>query len=122
MSDSVAAHPLLGVHIEVPSSQDHVWQADVGTEVSPWLADHKVFGQAIMPAAAFAEIALAAATEAFGVPVDAVSINQLEVEQMLTLDEHIQLTTQLTRGGDDKTRIEIYSRTARPWLVAACHC
>src|SRR5208283_58689 len=40
-SDSVGAHPLLGTHIEVPSSQDHVWQADVGTEVSPWLADHK---------------------------------------------------------------------------------
>ncbi|HUH68446.1 MAG TPA: SDR family oxidoreductase, partial [Mycobacterium sp.] len=116
MSDWVAAHPLLGVHIEVPSSQDHVWQADVGTEVSPWLADHKVFGQPIMPAAAFAEIALAAATEAFGVPVDAVSINQLEVEQMLTLDDHIQLTTQLTRGADDKTRIEIYSRTTnRGW-------
>ncbi len=116
-SDSVAAHPLLGVHIEVPSSQDHVWQADVGTEVSPWLADHKVFGQAIMPAAAFAEIALAAATEAFGVPVDAVSINQLEVEQMLTLDDHVQLTTQLTRGADDKTRIEIYSRSpSRGWF------
>jgi phthiocerol/phenolphthiocerol synthesis type-I polyketide synthase D len=111
MSDSVAAHPLLGVHIEVPSSQDHVWRADVGTEVSPWLADHKVFGQAIMPAAAFAEIALAAASEAFGLPVDAVSINQLEVEQMLTLDDHVQLTTQLTRGADDKTRIEIYSRS-----------
>ena len=115
-ADSVAAHPLLGVHIEVPSSQDHVWQADVGTEVSPWLADHKVFGQAIMPAAAFAEIALAAAAEAFGVPVDAVSINQLEVEQMLTLDDRVQLTTQLTRGADDKTRIEIYSRTTnRGW-------
>ena len=116
MSDSVAAHPLLGVHIEVPSSRDHVWQADVGTEVSLWLGDHKVFGQATMPAAAFAEIALAAASEAFGVPVEALSINQIEVEQMLPLDDHTQLTTQLTRGADDKTRIEIYSRSSgRDW-------
>ncbi|ORA77927.1 type I polyketide synthase [Mycobacterium malmoense] len=116
MSDSVAAHPLLGVHIEVPSSRDHVWQADVGTEVSPWLADHKVFGQVVMPGAAFAEIALAAASEALGVPVEAVSINQLEVEQMLTLGDHTQLTTQLTRGADDKTRIEIHSRSSgREW-------
>ncbi len=116
MSDSVAAHPLLGVHIEVPSSRDHVWQADVGTEVSPWLADHKVFGQAIMPGAGFAEIALAAASEALGVPVEGLSINQLEVEQMLTLGDHTQLTTQLTRDADDKTRIEIYSRsTGRDW-------
>lgn len=111
-SDSVDTHPLLGTHVEVPSSQDHVWQADVGTDVCPWLADHRVFGQAIMPAAGFAEIALAAASEALGKPVDAVVINQLEVEQMLPLDAHTRLTTQLTRGADDKTRIEVYSRTA----------
>ena len=112
----LATHPLLGVHVELPSSRDHVWQADVGTEVCPWLADHKVFGQAVMPAAGFAEIALAAASEAFGMPVEALSINQLEVEQMLTLNDHTQLTTQLTRGADDKTRIEIYSRSSsRDW-------
>ncbi|MDT5115623.1 MAG: phthiocerol/phenolphthiocerol synthesis type-I polyketide synthase, partial [Mycobacterium sp.] len=115
MSDAVDTHPLLGMHVEVPSSQDHVWKADVGTDVCPWLADHKVFGQAIMPAAGFAEIALAAASEAFGVPVDALAINQLEVEQMLTLDGHTQVTTQLTRGADDKARIEIYSRTPAGW-------
>lgn len=111
ISDSVDAHPLLGTHVEVPSTQDHVWQADVGTDVCPWLADHRVFGQAIMPAAGFAEIALAAASQSLGTPVDAVLINQLEVEQLLTLDGHTRLTTQLTRGADDKTRIEIYSRT-----------
>ncbi|WP_373169334.1 type I polyketide synthase [Mycobacterium marinum] len=115
MSELVAAHPLLGVHIEVPSGHDHVWQADVGTKACPWLGDHKVFGQAIMPAAGFAEIALAAASEAFDLPVDALSINQLEIEQMLDLDEHTQVTTQLTRRADDKTRIEIYSRSASGW-------
>ncbi|CDO87835.1 polyketide synthase [Mycobacterium triplex] len=112
VSNSVATHPLLGVHIEVPSSRDHVWQADVGTAVSPWLADHKVFGQAVMPGAGFTEIALAAASEALGVPARAVSLNQVEVEQMLTLNDHTQLTTRLMRGADDKIRIEIYSRSA----------
>lgn len=109
--ESPATHPLLGVHVEVPGSRDHVWQADVGIEMHPWLADHKVYGQAIMPAAGFAEIAVAAAGEALGLPVDAVSINQLEVEQMLTLEGHTQLTTQLTRGADDKIRIEVHSRS-----------
>ncbi|OBH82978.1 type I polyketide synthase [Mycobacterium sp. E2989] len=115
MSESVAGHPLLGTHVEVPSSHDHVWQADAGTAVSPWLADHKVFGQAVLPGAAFAEIALAAASEALAVPVGSVSINQLEVEQMLNLGDHTRLTTQLTRGADDKTRIEIYSRSGGGW-------
>ena len=110
MADLVMNHPLLGVHVEVPSSRDHVWQADVGTDVSPWLADHRVFGQSIMPAAGYAEIALAAAAEGLGLPADSLSLNQLEVEQMLTLDKHTQLTTQLIRNGDSKIRVEIHSR------------
>lgn len=116
-SHSADAHPLLGRHIEVPSSRDHVWQSDVGTQMAPWLGDHKVFGQAILPAAAFAEVALAAASEVFGVEGNGLSINQLEVEQMLPLDEHTQLTTQVARGADEKTRIEIYSRSpGHEWL------
>nr|WP_183078261.1 phthiocerol type I polyketide synthase PpsD [Mycobacterium tuberculosis] len=115
MSELAATHPLLGAHIEMPRNGDHVWQTDVGTEVCPWLADHKVFGQPIMPAAGFAEIALAAASEALGTAADAVApnivINQFEVEQMLPLDGHTPLTTQLIRGGDSQIRVEIYSRT-----------
>jgi phthiocerol/phenolphthiocerol synthesis type-I polyketide synthase D len=111
MADLAAIHPLLGAHIEIPCGGDHVWQADVGTDVSPWLADHKVFGQPIMPAAGFAEIALAAASEALGVAADGIVINQFEVEQMLPLDGHTQLTTQLIRNGDSKIRVEVYSRS-----------
>ena len=111
MSDLAATHPLLGAHIEMPCNGDHVWQADVGTDVCPWLGDHKVFGQPIMPAAGFAEIALAAACEALGVTADAVVLNQFEVEQMLPLGDHTQLTTQLIHNGDSKIRVEVYSRS-----------
>jgi phthiocerol/phenolphthiocerol synthesis type-I polyketide synthase D len=111
MSELAVTHPLLGAHIEMPSNGDHVWQADVGTDVCPWLGDHKVFGQPIMPAAGFAEIALAAAGEALGLTADAILLNQFEVEQMLPLDAHTQLTTQLIRDGDSKIRVEIYSRS-----------
>ncbi|KZS73299.1 polyketide synthase [Mycobacterium kansasii] len=111
MSELAATHPLLGAHIQMPSGGNHVWQADVGTDVSPWLADHKVFGQPIMPAAAFAEIALAAGAEALGVSADSIGVNQFEVEQMLPLDNHTQLTTQLIRNGDSQIRVEMYSRS-----------
>ncbi|MGH3553297.1 MAG: acyltransferase domain-containing protein, partial [Mycobacterium sp.] len=104
------AHPLLGAHTEVPPGCAHVWQADVGTDVFPWLADYQVHGQAIMPAAGFAEIALAAATEALGLPVHAVSINQLTVEQILPLECHTPITTQLTHGADNTIRVEVHSR------------
>ena len=120
MSELATGHPLLGAHIEMPSSGGHVWQSDVGTDVCPWLADHKVFGQSIMPAAGFAEIALAAAVEGVGAGLNAapgkietqVVLNQFEVEQMLPLDGHTLLTTQLIRGGDSRIRVEIYSRAS----------
>ena len=106
------AHPLLGMHVEMPSGRDHVWQGDVGTEVIPWLADHKVHGQPIMPAAGFAEMVLAAGSEALGLPVEAITVNRLEVEQMLPLDSRTLVTTQLVRSADNSIRVEIHSRSA----------
>ena len=112
------AHPLLGMHVEIPSGRDHVWQADVGTELIPWLADHKVHGQPVMPATGFAEMALAAASEALGLPAQAVAVNRLEVEQMLRLDDRTEVTTQLVQSAKnaessaDDIRVEIHSRSA----------
>jgi phthiocerol/phenolphthiocerol synthesis type-I polyketide synthase D len=114
----VGAHPLLGTHVEMPSGRDHVWQADVGTGLLPWLADHKVHGQAVMPATGFAEMALAAASDALGLPVEAVAVSRVEVEQMLRLDDQTKVTTHLVRstenaGNDDQdVRVEIHSRSA----------
>ena len=108
-----SAHPLLGTHVELPSGRDHVWQADVGTDLLPWLADHKVHGQPVMPGTGFGEIALAAASAALGLPAQSVTVG-VEVEQMLPLDASTQLTTQLTRGekDGDEIRVEIHSRSA----------
>jgi phthiocerol/phenolphthiocerol synthesis type-I polyketide synthase D len=115
LGDLSTSHPLLGVHMELPSGRDHVWQADVGTDVCPWLADHKVHGQPILPAAAFAEIALAAGSEALGLPAHAVSVMRLEVEQMLPLDGHTRITTQLSGTADGTARVEIHSRSGNGW-------
>jgi phthiocerol/phenolphthiocerol synthesis type-I polyketide synthase D len=111
VSELGTAHPLLGAHTELPSGRDHVWQADVGTDVCPWLADHVVGGQPILPAAAFAEIVMAAGSEAFGVPARAVVVTQLEVERMLALQGHTRIMTQLSRGADGAARVEVFSRS-----------
>src|SRR6185312_9566039 len=104
-------HPLLGMHVEMPSGRDHVWQAEIGTETMPWLADRKVHGQAVMSVAGFAEMALAAGCEALGLPVDAVQVNGREVEQTLALDRQTRVTTQLAQS-DDGIRVEIHARSA----------
>jgi phthiocerol/phenolphthiocerol synthesis type-I polyketide synthase D len=106
------AHPLLGVHVEMPGGRDHAWQADAGTGLG-WLADHQVDGQAVMPAAGFAEMALAAGSQALGVPPAAVAADRLEVERMLPLDRATQVTTQLSRDTETGGRVEIHSRSAR---------
>lgn len=113
--NSATAHPLLGTHVEVPTGRDHVWQGDVGTALIPWLADHKVHGQACMPATGFAEMALAAGCEALDLPATALTVSRVEVEQMLRLDDRTEVTTHLTTA-DDEIRVEIHSRTAdRNW-------
>ena len=105
------AHPLLGLHVELPADSGHVWQSDVGLEAQPWLADHVVHGLPVMPGAGFAEIALAAGCQALGVPATEVKL-AVEVEQMLPLGPHTKLTTQASR--DENTgdlRVEIHSRS-----------
>lgn len=104
------AHPLLGVHVELPDGS-HVWQGEVGTARHPWLADHKVAGQPILPGPAFAEIVLAAACQGWGVPAGAVVVRQLEIEQMLPLDDKTGLTTRLYLDQGGVTRVEVHSRS-----------
>ena len=108
-----SAHPLLGTHVELPSGREHVFTADVGTDLLPYMLDHKVHGQPVMPGTGFGEIALAAASEALGLPAQSVTVG-VEVEQMLPLGESTQITTQLTRGekDGDEIRVEIHSRSA----------
>lgn len=104
------AHPLLGVHVELPSGNGHVWQSDVGTDAHPWLADHVVHSLPVMPGAGFAEIAFAAAQEALGLPATGVAVS-VEVEAMLPLDPQTKLTTQVSTGEDGVARVEIHSRS-----------
>ena len=77
----------------------------------PSLARHKVNGQPVLPAAAFAEMALAAGREVLGLPVDAMQVTGLEVEQPLALDRQTRVTTQLAQS-DNGIRVEIYASSA----------
>ncbi len=60
---NVPAHPLLGVAQGEPRP---AWEARLDLSLAPYLADHRVQHLAIMPAAAYLEMAFAAGREAFG--------------------------------------------------------
>jgi len=88
----VAVHPLLGAHVRLPEEPErHVWQADLGTGVHPWLADHQVHNVATLPGAAYCEMALAAAHTLFG---DTVEVRDIAFEQALLLDEVTEVTAE----------------------------
>ncbi|HEV2131110.1 MAG TPA: type I polyketide synthase, partial [Longimicrobiaceae bacterium] len=60
---SATAHPLLGDAVRSTSGA-HLWQSEASIELLPYLADHRVRGRAMLPAAAYLEMALAAAEAA----------------------------------------------------------
>jgi polyketide synthase 5 len=81
---SVSVHPLLGPHVRLQEEPErHVWQADVGTDAHPWLADHQIRNVAVLPGAAYCEMALAAARAVLG---EASEVRDIRFEQALLLD------------------------------------
>ncbi len=60
------SYPLLGEHIQLATApRQHVWETDLAAHSLHYLADHRVRGVVVMPGAAYAEMALTAASQAF---------------------------------------------------------
>ncbi|MCI3928054.1 type I polyketide synthase [Streptomyces sp. AN091965] len=72
-------HPLLGERIPGPEPG---WECDVEPERVPWAGDHTISESVVMPGMAFAEMALAAGAEVFGVPIEVLG---LRIDSALTL-------------------------------------
>ena len=82
---TVSVHPLLGAHVRLQEEPErHVWQGEVGTAAQPWLGDHQVRNVAVLPGAAYCEMALAAAHAVLG---EAAEVRDIRFEQALLLDE-----------------------------------
>lgn len=81
---TVPVHPLLGQHVRLQEEPErHVWQAEVGTATLPWLGDHQIHNVAVLPAAAYCEMALAAARTILG---EAAEARDIRFEHALILD------------------------------------
>ncbi|MBO0678428.1 type I polyketide synthase [Mycolicibacterium sp. S2-37] len=92
----VAAHPLLGAHVQLfEEPERHVWQGDVGTAAHPWLADHEIHGVAVLPGAAYCEMAVAAAHAALG---EHAEVRDVVFEQTLLLDAESAVSAQARAG------------------------
>ncbi len=105
---SAAGHPLLGQSLEL-SRGGRVYQQWLSLADQPWLRDHRVQGLAVLPGAAYVEMALAAAEQvAPGRPVE---LHAATFSEMLVLPEEGGRTLQLELTLEaDAARFEISSK------------
>ncbi len=82
---TVPVHPLMGAHVQLHEEPErHVWQGEVGTAAHPWLGDHRIHNVAVLPGAAYCEMALAAARTVLG---DEFEVRDIRFEATLLLDD-----------------------------------
>jgi polyketide synthase 5 len=121
---TISVHPLLGAHVRLQEEPErHVWQGEVGTAAQPWLSDHRIRNVAVLPGAAYCEMALAAAREVLG---EAAEVRDIRFEQALLLDEQttvgasaalsspdsVDFTVETNQGGEQSRQATAVLRAA----------
>ncbi|MEM9458552.1 MAG: SDR family NAD(P)-dependent oxidoreductase, partial [Myxococcota bacterium] len=107
-------HPLLGPAID-SSAMDgvHLFQRSISQADPPWLADHGIQGQVVLPGMAMIEMALSACARALGTA--AVELEQVEFVRMLVVPEQgtRQVEVVVHEHGQGLASFHVASRRAR---------
>jgi acyl transferase domain-containing protein/acyl-coenzyme A synthetase/AMP-(fatty) acid ligase/acyl carrier protein len=117
---ATAEHPLLAAVTTLAEGERWLLTGRLSTESHPWLADHALFGSALLPGTAFLELALAAAEQA-----EMETVEELTLQAPLLLPEHGAVALQVSVAeADDQGRrpITIHSRLAEgeaEWVLNA---
>ena len=102
-------HPLLSAMLPLAGDRGTAFSGRVSLTAQPWLADHAVVDRVLFPAAAFAELLLAAgATLGCGV------VEELTLEAPLVLTEADDVAIEVLVGagdGEGHHEVEVHSRT-----------
>ncbi|GGL31439.1 type I polyketide synthase [Nocardia jinanensis] len=116
-----AGHPVLGVVVPVPETGGVVLAGRLSRRAQPWLVDHAVGEQAVLPGAAVVEWVIRAGDEV-GSPV----IRELILREPLPVPADAAVAVQVSVGGTGaggERAVTVYSRlddgTGRPWTAHA---
>ncbi|WP_078620424.1 MULTISPECIES: type I polyketide synthase [Streptomyces] len=120
------SHPLTGDHLSDPdSSRRHLWQKLLSGTTLPWLDEHRVNGVPVLPGAAYAEMALACATDVFATGPHHVEVRGLELNRMLPLGGEREVTAVATTLGPTIATWELTALdpdgTPKPYANAELH-
>ncbi len=89
-------HPVLGAAVELADSDELVLTGRLSVASSPWLADHQVLDEVILPGTAWLEFALHACAAA-----NRTTVEELTLESPLVLPDDGAATVQLRVGPPD---------------------
>ncbi|MDG5809500.1 polyketide synthase dehydratase domain-containing protein, partial [Streptomyces ossamyceticus] len=116
-----ADHALLGATVQLAGDDGLLLTGRLSLLTHPWLADHAIRGQALVPGTAFVDMALRAGAE-----IDRPVLEELVLQAPLPLPDSgvgVQVQVRVAAPGDGgECRVEIHARQengdAAPW---ACH-
>ncbi|MEU6381068.1 type I polyketide synthase [Streptomyces sp. NPDC046909] len=107
---SASRHPLLGAVLDHPGTGDTVFTDLWSLATHGWLADHTVFGAAVVPATAYLDLALSA-----GEHVGSGAVEELTLEVPLILPDEGDVQIRIVVGAEDESgrrALDVYSRLA----------
>ncbi len=110
-----AGHPLLGTGVELAGVGGiRVWDQVVSLDALPFVADHRVEGRVILPAAAYLEMMLSAGAQMLGNGPLTLSEINLEKPLFLATETVYRLQLTLERRSEDLATVRIHGRDASP--------
>jgi acyl transferase domain-containing protein len=104
LCDPTPRHPLIGARLLAGTPE---WRSLIDATLVPYLADHRIDGEVVLPAAALAEMALAVARDLH--PAGAIGLEDFDLLQWLTLPQD-QMRELSVRLHADTSGVEIWSR------------
>ncbi|MFI6766013.1 SDR family NAD(P)-dependent oxidoreductase [Streptomyces sp. NPDC050355] len=106
---STADHPLLGAVVSLADDDELLFTGRLSLGAHGWIADHAVFGQALLPGTGFLELALHAG-ERVGLDL----VEELTFHTPLVVPERDAVTLQVRVGGADESGRRSLSLHSRP--------
>jgi acyl transferase domain-containing protein/acyl carrier protein len=128
IGQAAAGHPLLGAMVELADGAGWLFTGRISLDTHPWLSDHVAMDVALLPGAAFAELALHAGRE-----VGCDALQELTLHAPLVVPERGGVQIQLSVGESDESArrpVSIHARVAdssaeglweeeQPWVCCA---
>jgi len=116
LTDPVRDHPLLGIRAGAEPGR---WQGVLDAALDPWLDDHRLLGEAVLPAAGMAEMALAAAA-ALHPDAPVLEVTDLAILRPLPIEPERGRETRILADAEGAFALDSRRRLAEePWSPAA---